>query len=926
MKTQSFTALCVASSHRQSTIAFAVALSSLFASLSVHAVDVTWSGDTADINTDTNWVGGALPSATLDRWVFGAAGAGGSELTGSRNFAGMLFNAGAPAYTIGTLGDNSTWQVTSSAITNNSSNIQTINYNLAIGTARIFTGSTAGGDIVVNGNLSGGENATKNGTNNLTITSAGSTLTNNFTVNGGRLVFGAVGTVGAKVVGASGARVFNINNGGTLAAAPGVTLTANSSIQNLVMRTGSSFTMADGFFNTFEVTGTADLFQTTGTEPVYNFNVGDTASADVLALTNAPTFSIAGPRINITPVTALIIGNTYTVVTAPSGLDSANGFVLGTGLATFGNTTYTLSITNTATTTIIGVTSANLAKAFYSGSQGTTLNAGTPGVSSNWLDAASGGTDTLFQPTTATEMHFAATGATNTTIATLGQDYTVVSLNFNDNAGPVSINDTGSNTITVGTGGINVAAESHSINVPLVLSTSATFANSGAGFLTIGGSIDSNGNTLTAGGTGSITIDGNVTNSGGVIKEGAGTATFAGTISGSGGITKNGTGVLVLNGANNHSGATAINQGTISVSSFAAFGTDTGPISMGVSGAAGITYTGTGETTTRNFATSGLLANSATFTQAGTGLLKLAGDFTVATANNRNLILDGSTEGTGEISGVISNNSVGLRTQIIKNGTGTWTLSGLNTYSNNTTVNSGTLIIAPTGQLTFRTTETSGAGNNVLTGAGNITLDGSFVIDTSATDASALTSGSWVIENAISLPGAYGDSFSLVGWNDEGNETWTTTVDAKNYIFDETTGTVTMSVSDPYPAWIGSFTPNPLLPDEASKLPGADPDGDGIGNLLEFVLTGSPVDSSQSINPTLTTVGDNQVLSYKRSDESESTAITQIGQWSTDLAIWTGVTPVEVNENGALPDDMTITVPNSNEVAGKLFLRLKVMK
>jgi hypothetical protein len=141
------------------------------------------------------------------------------------------------------------------------------------------------------------------------------------------------------------------------------------------------------------------------------------------------------------------------------------------------------------------------------------------------------------------------------------------------------------------------------------------------------------------------------------------------------------------------------------------------------------------------------------------------------------------------------------------------------------------------------------------------------------------------------------------------------------------TGTLTVAVADPYTVWIESFTPNALLPDAASKLPTADPDNDGISNLLEFTLGGgNPVVSSQAILPTQATVGADQVLSYKRNDESEAPATTQFGQWSTDLGSWTDVTPVLVNENGTLPDDMTVTVPNSNAVAGKLFLRLKVVK
>jgi hypothetical protein len=95
---------------------------------------------------------------------------------------------------------------------------------------------------------------------------------------------------------------------------------------------------------------------------------------------------------------------------------------------------------------------------------------------------------------------------------------------------------------------------------------------------------------------------------------------------------------------------------------------------------------------------------------------------------------------------------------------------------------------------------------------------------------------------------------------------------------------------------------------------------------MEFVLGGNPVVSSQSILPTQATVGSNLVLSYKRSDASESPATTQTGQWSTDLSTWTTVTPVLVAENGAAADDMTISVPTSNAVAGRLFVRLKVVK
>jgi hypothetical protein len=103
-------------------------------------------------------------------------------------------------------------------------------------------------------------------------------------------------------------------------------------------------------------------------------------------------------------------------------------------------------------------------------------------------------------------------------------------------------------------------------------------------------------------------------------------------------------------------------------------------------------------------------------------------------------------------------------------------------------------------------------------------------------------------------------------------------VGTKTYTFSELTGTVSMNDSappaDPFVSLIESFTPNILLPDAAAKLPAADPDGEGMTNLMEFVLGGSPVVFSLSVLPTQALVGADVVLSYKRSDQSESPVTT----------------------------------------------------
>jgi autotransporter-associated beta strand protein len=195
---------------------------------------------------------------------------------------------------------------------------------------------------------------------------------------------------------------------------------------------------------------------------------------------------------------------------------------------------------------------------------------------------------------------------------------------------------------------------------------------------------------------------------------------------------------LELTGANTYSGVTMVrNNGTLRVSSLNSVFTnptlgtvhsassslgapttvDNGTIRLGESGWNGntfpgttyqsgnLTYTGTGETTDRKLFLGGYSGNASTRTytidQSGTGLLKFTSNFDQQITNtNNSLILAGSTTGTGEISGVITQNTgtvVGTYdTRVTKEGTGTWTLSGANTYTGLTRINGGLLIVPKT--------------------------------------------------------------------------------------------------------------------------------------------------------------------------------------------------------------------------------------
>ena len=113
--------------------------------------------------------------------------------------------------------------------------------------------------------------------------------------------------------------------------------------------------------------------------------------------------------------------------------------------------------------------------------------------------------------------------------------------------------------------------------------------------------------------------------------------------------------------------------------------------------------------------------------------------------------------------------------------------------------------------------------------------------------------------------------------------------------------------------------------------PAADPDFDGISNLLEFVLGGNPLVSSTDKLPELDASGTNFVFTFQREDDSEAEVVLTF-QHGTDLAGWTDVAidadgnapVVTVTENADAPDDITVTIPKGTET--EIFGRLRAVK
>jgi autotransporter-associated beta strand protein len=174
-------------------------------------------------------------------------------------------------------------------------------------------------------------------------------------------------------------------------------------------------------------------------------------------------------------------------------------------------------------------------------------------------------------------------------------------------------------------------------------------------------------------------------------------------------LKKSGAGILRLAGENTYTGRTVLDGGTLSVASINSVADGRPSSSLGApttiengeifirDDGSMLIYTGKGETTDRvlNFA-----GKKAAFTlvQSGGGLLKFTSEPVISGYGySKTIILDGSTDGAGELVGDINNphDRAGAATMsVAKTGTGVWTLSGSNGYTGPTIVKAGVLSLA----------------------------------------------------------------------------------------------------------------------------------------------------------------------------------------------------------------------------------------
>ena len=198
------------------------------------------------------------------------------------------------------------------------------------------------------------------------------------------------------------------------------------------------------------------------------------------------------------------------------------------------------------------------------------------------------------------------------------------------------------------------------------------------------GALTVNGGTFNLGNN-ALTI-GALAGSGGTIALGSGTLTtnstantsLASTITGAGSLVKQGTGILALTGNNSYGGATMINGGLINFAAANNFGTGTITVNGG-----GLQWA-TGNTADISARFAPLGANGATFD-----------------TNGNNVVLGSALTGPGSLT---------------KQGAGTLSLAGPNSYSGGTTVNAGILRLASGASLAAGSALTLNGGTFDLNG------------------------------------------------------------------------------------------------------------------------------------------------------------------------------------------------------------------
>ncbi len=266
------------------------------------------------------------------------------------------------------------------------------------------------------------------------------------------------------------------------------------------------------------------------------------------------------------------------------------------------------------------------------------------------------------------------------------------------NAGTLSVNSIGNVGIASSALGAPATSANGTIDLASILLYTGAAATSDRLFNLTGAS-----SQINNGGSGLLTLTGGITSTvtRAILFRGNGNITETGLIAIGGGLTRTDSGTLTLTNPNNSfSGGLFSLAGVISVDSISnggvpsALGKGTSiQLGQNQAGYGTLRYTGAGGgACDRSIVIYGTTAAGGIIENTVAGqTLALSGNVGVGGAWGPALKLQLIGAGNGVLSGALSNISNSL--SVAKSGTGTWTLSGANTYTGTTEVTAGTLLL-----------------------------------------------------------------------------------------------------------------------------------------------------------------------------------------------------------------------------------------
>lgn len=209
----------------------------------------------------------------------------------------------------------------------------------------------------------------------------------------------------------------------------------------------------------------------------------------------------------------------------------------------------------------------------------------------------------------------------------------------------------GAGTVQLGTGGaLTVGNADASSTFAGGIIGGGSLTKAGTGTLTLTGANGFTGGTTISGGTlqigdgsGTGSLVGNVVNNAALAFNRTGSLSFAGDISGTGALTKSGAGTLILTGAASHAGGTTISVGALQIGDS---GT-TGAISGNILNNGALSFK-----RTNDLSYAGVISGSGSLTQAGSGTLTLtavntfSGGTTITTGGTLRIGNDGTNDGS----------------------------------------------------------------------------------------------------------------------------------------------------------------------------------------------------------------------------------------------------------------------------------------